>query len=526
MDILNIIGVISFILLSIGILLISFYTYVFFSHEKEKNFPGLKASIAGVILSVFVSFLSMMLIPFDLISDFHDSGNSNNGIHFNMDLIWRLVMMTSVSLYLYNMFWLWYYKYSDPYAIDKDAWMTKKRVLYALKYLSINVAVALMLIIPASIFWGGRVRITYKVQSAKASQMMFAQNHAQADLGNNLLFLTSRYSPSWIVATTAPLVAYGSFLLYIIGGLGMATLPFSLILSYMRRPREPKPFNMVMSNRALKEISQANIDELKRLIELKKEIERLKQKRGYERVTLRRKTRDYQSKLVKCQETLINYEEMLDTKRKRHLILEENPVKYLSSLIAGVVATFFSLLIVSHTLLMSFGSFVIFETYFDTLQKLSLVVAVLGYMSLAIYMLFCVAKGFELLSSVFPHHFGYNQVKINRTWMDTWLSLVNILLPGSWAVVAFFLKATPGFLSFLKAGQIVNSFVNKIEYIRPFYKYNIFNGLLLMFFVIGLLMNYASVLEKEKLDVLMDLEKEKILELDHSTDIDFFLNKK
>ena len=499
MNILNIIFIFCFIVLSIGVLITSLYVYVFYSHEKEKKFRGLKSMISSIILSIFLSFMCIMLVPFDMLSDFKSESPTTWGLHFNMDLIWKLVMIVSVLTFVANFFWLNYYRYSNPFSPDKNDFEFKARILYAFKQIFIYGGMAVLVLIPASLFYGARVRITYSIQTATPEQFLFSQNHGPAEIDNLTDAITSRYAPSRSVAFTAPIVAYGSFLLYLIGAFGMATLPLSLITVWMKRPRQPEPDEIVMSKLILKEETIDSIKLLKDLIKKKEEIEKMNANPNHDKITVQTKIGQYQKELLICQENLIRYEKMRTTKQRRHDILEENPLNYLAALIAGCFSVVLSMILITHTILIMFNKYVVLETFYGMLQRVGMVTAIIGYVVMSFYLLFCILKGYEQLSFLFPQFLGYNQMKINRTWIDTWLIIANILIPGSWAVTAYFLKATPYFLSFLRGGQLMNSFVTKVEYIRPFYKYNIFYGVMVISFILGLAINLSGSLRKEEL---------------------------
>jgi LMBR1 domain-containing protein 1 len=434
-----------------------------------------------------------------------------------MDLLWKLVLVSSVLAFLANLFWLIYYRYSNPFNPNKTDFELKARIIKGLKKVFIYGGIAALILIPASFIYGARVRITYHVQTATPDQFFFSQNQESAEIDNQEDNFTSRYAPSRSVGFTTPMVFYGSFLLYFIGAFGMATLPLSLIMAWMKRPRQPEADEIVMSKLILKEETNESIKKLKKLIQQKEEIEKMNMNENHDKVTIRTKIAQYQKDLLISQENLIRFEKMRTTKQRRHDILEENPLKYVASLIAGIISIFLSLSLITHSVLMMFNKPIVLESIFGGLQSMGMVTAILGYVIISFYLLFCILKGFEDLSFMFPQYLGYNQMKMNRTWMDTWLIIANILIPGSWAVTAYFLKSLPFFLSFLRGGQLMNSFVTKIEYIRPFYKYNIFLGFMVIFFILGIAIKLSGSGSQEELlmrlkNVKEDLKSREIKE--------------
>jgi hypothetical protein len=286
----------------------------------------------------------------------------------------------------------------------------------------------------------------------------------------------------------------------VVGAIGMAALPMSLIGVWFKRPKEPKPDEMVVSKIILKEDTLQVINKLQLLIKNKKEIEKMLVGPDGDKQVINAKKQNYQKGILECQERLIKHEYMRTTNQRRHQIETENPLKYFAALIFGVLGGLLSLLVVVQTVLIPFKEFVVLESLFSYLKHTNLVLAIAMYILISIYLNFCILKGFEVLSFLMPEYLGYNQIKANKTWLDTWIIITNILIPGSWAVMIYFLKATPYFLSFLRGGQIMNNFVTKIEYLRPFYKYYIFNALMVIFFVVGIALYFSIGSRKEQLD--------------------------
>lgn len=500
MNILNIIFIFCFIILSIGVLVSSFFIYVFFSHSKEKNFKGFKLTIANIIASIFISFIGVMIVPFDILSDYQSDSPSTMGLHFNMDFIWKITMILSVSFYLINIFWLAFYRYSNPFNNDKEDMEYKNRIFAGLKSMMFVVCVSLCILIPGSLFYGGKIRISYKVQTVTPDQLLFAQNKTPTKISNLIELFTFKYRPSKSIAFAAPMIAYGSFLFFIVGAIGMAALPMSLIGIWLKRPKEPKPDEMVVSKIILKEDTLEVIEKLQSLIKNKKEIEKMLISEDADRQVINAKKENYEKGILECQERLIKHEYMRTTNQRRHQIETENPLKYFSALIFGVLGGVMSLAVVIQTVLIPFNEFIVLESLFNYLKKTNLILAIAMYIFISIYLNFCILKGFEVLSFLMPGYLGYNQIKTNKTWLDTWIIITNILIPGSWAVMIYFLKATPDFLSFLRGGQIMNNFVTKIEYFRPFYKYYIFNVLMVIFFIVGIALYFSIGSRKEYLD--------------------------
>ena len=502
MDTLAIIVILTFILLCIAILLFSVYAYIFYSHEKESSFPGSRGAVVNIILSIFCSFFIFTLLPLDWINEAHlNKSNKESHSPLSISNCWAILSISSIFLFLANIFWKKYYNYKNPYRPDKNDPEIGKRVKESLLEMLKYGAILSFLIIFASFVYGGKVQLTYSISMYKPDMLTFS-NLSRVAFSDQIVDydIKSNFTPGWKVILSSPFIFYGTFMLFIIGGFGMATVPVGFIASWVKRPQKPNAENMVISDLIILKETEKGINKLKDLIQAQEDLEEIRRE-GYEsEEIITTKIENIDIETIHCQEMLIKLEELLHTQKRKNNPLKENPLKYLSYLLFGIFSAVVSIIIVVHTILSAFHIHNCLENVFYFLLKQNLLFPHMLLMFLSVYMLFCTIKGYEKLSELFPHTFGHNQMQLNRTWIDTFLIIANIFIPSSWAILAYFLRFTPQFFNLTSAATFISRFVLNVQYIKIFFSFRILHGLLVICFMLGIVLNCSLSITVEELD--------------------------
>ena len=500
MEIITVISLLIFLVLCLAMLLISFYVYVIYSHEHEFFFPGLKGAIVSIVFSIFTSLMTLMVVPLDYMSGQSANTNEDYGLSLDMQIIWKVNIVLSMILFISNWFFFVYYRYNNPFRENEDDLELKVRIKHSITYVGYYLGIITCVLLPMTFVYGARVIVPYKSQIYTPDSLIFSDNTREISSFRGMIFYnTIPTTPIFVVAFATPLVFYGSFVLYFIGGFGMATVPVNLFAMWFRRPKKPDAEDMVMCDIILKEATEEGINKLKDLMETKEEIKELRTDPDHDKAALNRKIETLENEVVSCQKLLLGYEKMRETKATQHNFLEENPLKYLLALVMGVITSVVSVCILIHSILSVVNRYFFLENFFNFLNDLNMVYAMLAYLLMSFYLLFCCLKGYEKLSYLLPNHLGYNEMEYNRTWVDTWLLVVNILIPSSWAVIAYFLRLCPNFFSFMYASRLVKMYVLKVEYTRFFYRLNIFTAIFLFSFIIGVVVNFSSSITAKEL---------------------------
>jgi hypothetical protein len=504
MDIQGIVSIVVFLIMVAAVFIISFYVYIYFSHEYEINFKGIRFIIVSIILTIFCTFFNLLLVTFDYINaKFQNVDEDIEGDDQLLDIkdVWMINLAFSSFIFTNNIFWLVYYRYYNPINLDKFDYEIPKRV----KLGAISVAKMLftifILIIPMTFFGGGRVKISIPVQVYSPMDLTFSSNQQDTDFSTQV----SRKEyidmfPSPIIMLAAPFILYGSFIFYVIGAFGLAAVPANFFTLWFRRPKKPDADDMVMCDMVLTEETVENIEKLKDLVEIEEEIDEMKQDPDHDKEALEKRIETFEKEVRMVQKKLIIYEDMRATKNRQHNFLEENPLKYFFSLIMAILCSILSVMVVLHNFFSIFQKYTILEGMFNFLKSINTVYLQLGYLVIAFYLLFCCIKGYEKISYLFPNQIGFNQMQPNRTWIDTWLIMCNLLIPSSWAVVSFFIRLCPNIFNEMYGARIIRTFILKIHYLKIFYDYEIFVGLLLFSFIMGIIINFSAGMTTEELN--------------------------
>ena len=503
------IATLTFIFLCVSLLIFSFFAYIHYSHEQEINFPGNKLLMVSIVMSVFFSILIFIIVCFDILNEGCTYDKFSIDIDFDMRTIWRTALFFSVFFFLLNIFWLRYYNYDNPHREDKTDIEQSVRIKTSLVHL-VKYGVGIFLtVVFLSFVYGGKVRMNFDAQVYLPDTLIFSdlRRDTHSMIINRTTYIT-RVIPKWHVILTSPFIFYGSFLLFIVGGFGMATVPVSFITFWFKRPSKPNAENMVISDMIILKETQKNIEQLKDLIEAQSELEELRQSENVDKEVIRTKIENHNIEVIQCQEQLINLEDLMSSRKRKNNILDENPLKYLFFLLFGLFSGLVSIVIVAHSTLSFIGVNSVLEAPLFFLYNLNIFYPLLFFMFITLYMLFCTIKGYEKLSEIFPHKFGHNQMKTNRTWMDTFLIIANLSIPTSWAIVGFFLKFSSNFFAFTHVNKFLKLYVLNVTYIKVFFSYGVFNAVFLFSFMLGIVITCSTSITTEELDRRIEDTKE------------------
>ena len=483
----------SYLIIMIGFIIMSVFVYSYYSHDKELSFPGSKYAVASVIFSIFLSLFNLLVLPFDFVTGDPAENHASFGIRVDWHFIWKINIILNVISFLANIFWFKYYRYHNPYSEDDDPEI-KARVKQGLIFVGKIVGVILVLLVPMTLVYGGRINIRYYVKTYKPSNLKFAE----IDSENSDPYIDT--NPFWakFVPQTldsillGPFYFYGALVFYLVGGFGLATVPLHFFTIWVKRPRKPNAEDIVMSDILLREMTEESIDTLKGLIETREEIDEIRQEPDHDKKALKIKIDTLNNEIVGVQKKLVLFEEIYEIKKKNHNILDENPLKYFAALVFGFVAAALSVLFLVALISSIFVKNTILEQIFFGLTKINILYAFVFYFLLAMYCLYAVLMGYESLCAHFPEYMGYNQMHRDRTWMDTWILVANLLVPCSIVIVAYFIHTCRNFFAFTYTKRVFNVFVLNLEYISIVKRHHLYKILLMFSFIFGIVLNCSK----------------------------------
>jgi hypothetical protein len=510
MDPLVLVVALTFLFICISTLIFSIYAYIFFSHEKESPFPGIPGAVANIILSIFVSLNIFVVLPLDWIN-MKELDLTSGAIDIKLLEIWWWLLIISILLFLGNIFWRKYYNYDNPHRENlKDQEIKVRIKASVLEMFKFGIVLTVVLFFVTYVY-GGSIKLPYHVTVTRPDVLIFSnlKRELVSEQTSQHLHI-SNLMPGWNSFIAAPFIFYGTLLLFIIGGFGMATVPISFIASYFKKPKKPNAENMVISDILILKDTEKGIRKLKNLIMSQEELEEIKKEGLEEKKIIKTKIENINIEIIQCQEMLIQLEDLMSARMRKHNVINENPLKYLFNLIFGIFSTFISFTIIIHTILSAFKIHVVLENIYFFLYSLSSLYSMFFFVFLSMYMLFCTIKGYEKLSEIFPQKFGHNQMKMNRTWIDTFLVIANIFIPSSWAILAYNLRFVPQFFNMTSASTFIYRFVMNIMYIKIFFRFRIIHVVLVLCFLLGLVITCSTSITTDYLDQRIEETKENL----------------
>jgi ABC-type multidrug transport system fused ATPase/permease subunit len=493
-----IISILTVLVVLFGTLAISAYIYAFYSHDKELSFPGSRFIIGSIILSIFFSLNSILLLPIDFLTGDPFLNRNSIGIDINSLIILDNYTLISIALVISNFFWRKYYTYHNPYNEDKNDIELKQRIKTSLIYVGKILGVVLALLVPMSLFWGARVSTGYLVNTSPPSILKFSeiQSHVSANKINVSNYIV-KFVPSLNIALSGPFIFMGYIIFYTFGFFGLATVPLFFWTMWIRRPKAPEAEHMVMGEMILREMTEESIETLKDLIETQEEIEETRKEFDHDKKALNLKIDTLHSEIIKVQKNLVLFEETYELKKKNHNILDENPLKYLSALIMGFVTAAFSILLVTSSIMSFIYQTSPLEKIFFFMSHFNTFYPLLFYLVLSFYCFYAINKGYDVLCNLYPNILGYNQMYPGRTWLDTWLMIACFLIPASLCISSFFLSICPNYFAFTGINRRYKRFIFNIEYIKIFGKTGMFKAISLFSFGLGIIMNFSKGIKKD-----------------------------
>ena len=493
MDPLTIVGILILLVVFFGMFIASFLIYTYYAHDQEKPFPGSRYAIGCVVFSLFMSLFNIMIIPFDFITGDKLSNPNSIGIDIDIDYVFAFSIILSLLSFVLNFYWLKYYRYFNPYNENPEDMEIDKRRKFAYIFIGKMIGGCFAIILPMSFIYGARMKLGFTLVTHLPNKLRFSE----VGSSENIIYghfekHSAIFTPALLNSLLAPLVFVGGFVFYIIGGFGMATVPLKFFTIWVKRPKVPDPEDMVTSDIILREMTEKSIDALKQIMETQEEIDEARQMPGHDVGALRIKIDTLMREKVAVQKDLVLFEEIYEIKKKNHNILDENPLKYLAALVTAIFSLIFSIILIAHALLSMFDKFFILEGILFKLHHLNIIYGIVAYLIISFYSLFVVLQGYESLCQSFPDYLGYNQMHPDRTWLDTWMIVSNLLMTSSIIILSYNVKYCPNFFAFTYSSRFLKIHTLNIEYNKILFDYKILKTFHLLAFFIGIILNSSK----------------------------------
>ena len=466
------------ILLVIALLITNIYVLAYFCHPDDKgSCIGWVMKII-VIIGLTLAWIQVLLLPLDV------SNHRTFGGGLNMKLFWYIIyILTIIYILIVSPIASSYY--------DADyTWSCREKICHSLCWFFIYFIFFLLItiILYASI---GKADVPIKIISINYLEN-YNNSTSVFEIPKNYSSLDGdmQIEVNFLIYAVAVLLFVSWLLFAFFGGIGLAAIPIDLFCSFKKRPKRMRTKEIEKR----KEILTQNIEELKILGQ---ELKQLESKGDNRRFKLSSKRRNYDRKysqfragymLVDEEFYIVNAEN--EARKKGNCVI----LLYYLLIPLGILAMICTLLWIIQFCCSYFirkngrpgypflARMYIFFNDHD-LAFLSFFI----FSILSLYLLLCVIKGnfkfgVRILCcwEVFP-------MKKDGTYMNSFLFNVILILLSSCSITQFCADCLEDYVAFTDINMILNVQIRYLRFFKLFYKYHVFQYILIVIFAISLL---------------------------------------
>ena len=271
-----------------------------------------------VIFGVFVSIFNLLILPLDFVTGDKSENPYSIGIEIDTESLLAISIFLSLLSCILNFFFLKYYRYHNPYNHDKEDLEIDNRIIHSAKFVGKFVGISLVLIIPLTFIYGGRLELDYIKQIVLPNKLKFSEiGSSPIKIFTRQTIYSAVFTPAFLNVLLGPLILVGGFVFYIIGGYGLATVPLKFFTIWVKRPKKPDPEDMVMSDIILREMSEKSIELLKEIIEKQEEVDEIRLEPDHDKNAMNIKIDTLLQEIITVQKELVLFEEIYEIKKKK-----------------------------------------------------------------------------------------------------------------------------------------------------------------------------------------------------------------
>ncbi|XP_078180936.1 LIMR family protein Os06g0128200 [Carex rostrata] len=485
----NLALVIVAVVVSVLVLLVSFYLLINYQHPDDANqayFPKLV-----VVLGLAVAAISILMLPADVANRQacrHAIYNGACNLTLPMKTLWLIVyIVDAVLVFLVIPFAMFYYE-GD---LDKSV---GKRLKSALIWVFCSAFVCALCL---GILYTLIGKVDFTVRHLSSSVQTFPTTWNQFSSGQPCISPLTKQcdayvappssETTWTMRTSFPeyIVALativGSVLFTIFGGVGIACLPLSLITAFVRRPKA-----VITRSQYIKEATEM----AKKARELKKAAEALHQeeRNGKKDRKWRKNVKSLEKELLLLEDDMKALEEMYPQGEQAETTWALTVLSYLGKLVLGVVGLIVSIAWVAHIVLYLLIDPPLSPFLNEIFIKLDSVWGLLGTAAFAFfcfYLLVAVIAG-EMMLGLKLVFITIHPMKWGATLMNSFLFNVGLILLCSISVIQFCSTAFGYYAQATAAQEIFGHTLESLRGIKYLYKYNVFQYGFVAFAIITL----------------------------------------
>lgn len=501
MDLLDIFGIIAFIIMLVLCFGGSFYIFLTFSNKDEKDTPGIKLIRIQIIISLGI----LLFLPITLLMDFLTQAKIKGlDFYFNFDLadFPRYCFLISTFVVMVNQCILNFYSNKKK--------ELKSRIISTLIFTGVLILIyCTSVYIVHNVFKNidnGATVITVQVanfiKSESNRHYMKPPKIEKLIISENITFMSS---------LCIPLLVLSVFFYSIFAGSAFGFFPLKLIDSYFYGATLPDPEDHVLAKRYLFEETKNIVEKGKTVYALRHEV--MITEEDDPKLDLKKDI--LKTKVLEMKENVYEYKKICDYYNDVENILEKNPLMDLGILILGIISIIISILLISHAILSIKDKNIIMETFFGTIFDQSSIFAYITLLLISYYVIISVVFSAFQFSTMFSF-LDFYPIEINKTWTDTFLKSLNIGILSYLGFLGNINKSVPIFFSFLRYNLFFIRFLQNIRYIRELFRYKFGNYSFILFFCIAVFISFfmkkGKILLKEKvIKAKKEINKQRLL---------------
>ncbi|KAL7549309.1 hypothetical protein ACHAWF_012580 [Thalassiosira exigua] len=497
--------VIAFVLLSI----VGVYLVVKYQHPDDKNDAYVPKLV--VLFGFVLSGATVLLLPLDVANNEGYAGCDGFDTAFcgglNMELFWEIIYwLIPIWIFLLIPTCTFYYEADDGMLMAGTSVGVKpnSRIKEAIKY-EIFVIVIFGLIFVLTYFFLNQTYIpvrevtgpdfltgpTYTITPGPVNSTFAASQLEPMGLNDTQVLSSNNVNPTLgtIELSVNPSVFYaglmawmGWFLFALFGAVGMAALPLDLILAFVDRPRFMDRTDMAEAQLMLRDrVNElVNVGEL---LKLERE-ERAEQNggKGGGFLGARKAAAEEKKTMLQFKQAVYLLEEDAeDFANCTENYKNYNPLIPIGCLLGGILAFIVSLFWVLHIILYMLPSPPVtpfLNSYFQWFDKWFPLFGVLSVAIFSFYLLICAVKGCFKFGMRFLF-FQVHPMKLNKTYMSSFLFNIALVLLCALPVVQFSVSAFQDYARNTTISQVVNVQLKYLKFFGWFFRNQVFEYALL-----------------------------------------------
>lgn len=470
------------IILIIALLITNIYILAYFCHPDDKgSCLGWVMKII-VIIGLTLAWIQVLLLPLDV------SNHRTFGGGLNMRIFWYIIYILTI-IYILVISPL----ASSYYEAEYD-WSCREKICHSLCWFFIYFIFFLLITI---ILYASIGKADIPIQRISCDYLDNYRNSNIAIDNDNLGNITYEQAEgdieikvNFLIYAIAVLLFVSWLLFALFGGIGLAAIPIDLFCSFCKRPKHMK--SREIDRR--KDILIKNIEELKLLGQ---EVKKLESKGDNRRCKLSGPRRNYDRKysqfragymLVDREFKIVNAEN--DSRKKGNCVI----LLYYLLIPLGILALICTLLWIIQFICSYFirkngrpGYPFLARMYIFFNDHDLAFLSFLIFSILSLYLLLCVIKGNFKFGVRILCCWEIYPMKKDGTYMNGFLFNVTLILLASCSITQFCADCLEDYVAFTDVNMIFNVQIRYLKFFKYFYKYHIFQYILIGIFLISLI---------------------------------------